>query len=125
MINIWVVVSIIVWHWFADFVMQNGEDAKNKSHDWGALLRHTTTYSLLWLPMTLLLGTMGIVFVGITFVLHTLTDYFTSKHTSKQYAKGNFGGPSPRGMDFFVTIGFDQVLHYTQLVLTYYFLNQL
>lgn len=122
MINIWVVIGIIIWHWFADFVMQNGEDAKNKSHSWDALIRHTATYSLLWIPITLLLGVYGPVFVGITFVLHTLTDYFTSKHTSKQYKKGNFGGNAPRGMDFFVTIGFDQVLHYTQLVLTYYFL---
>ena len=124
MINIWVVIAIIIIHWFADFVMQNGEDAKNKSHDINALLRHTTTYSLLWIPLAILtLGVMGIAFVGITFILHTLTDYFTSKHTSKQYAKGNFGGKAPRGMDFFVTIGFDQVLHYTQLVLTYYFLS--
>ena len=123
MINIWVVIGIIVWHWFADFVMQDGEEAKMKSHNFGALLKHTTRYSLLWLPMTLLLGMNGVIFVGITFILHTITDYFTSKHTSKQYKLGNFGGPIPRKMDFFVTIGFDQVLHYTQLVLTYYFLS--
>ena len=122
MINIWIILSFVIWHWFADFVMQNGDDAKNKSHDWDALLRHTTTYSLLWLPVIMLLGLKGIIFVGVTFVLHTLTDYITSKHTSKQYAKGNFGGAAPRGMDFFVTIGFDQVLHYTQLFLTYYLL---
>jgi hypothetical protein len=122
MINFWVALSFIVWHWFADFVMQNGEDAKNKSHDLIALIRHTTTYSLLWFPIIVLLGSNGVIFIGITFILHTLTDYFTSKHTSKQYAKGNFGGEAPRGMDFFVTIGFDQVLHYVQLFSTYYLL---
>jgi hypothetical protein len=122
MINFWVVLSFIVWHWFADFVMQDGDDAKNKSHDRLALIRHTTTYSLLWLPIIVLLGWNGIIFVGITFIFHTLTDYFTSKHTSKQHAIGNFGGIAPRGMDFFVTIGFDQVLHYVQLFSTYYLL---
>jgi hypothetical protein len=73
--------------------------------------------------MTLLLGINGVIFVGITFIIHTLTDYFTSKHTSKQYLLKNFGGPIPRKMDFFVAIGFDQVLHHTQLILTYYFLS--
>lgn len=39
-------------------------------------------------------------------------DYFTSRLNSKLWAQG-------RTHDFFVAVGFDQVLHYIQLILTY------
>ena len=55
-------------------------------------------------------------FVGITFVCHTITDYFTSRLNSKLWAKGDVH-------NFFVSVGFDQVLHYVQLFLTYQLLK--
>ena len=51
-------------------------------------------------------------FVIITFICHTVTDYFTSRLNSKLWAKGDVH-------NFFVSVGFDQVLHYAQLFLTY------
>jgi hypothetical protein len=129
---------IIVIHNFADFVLQDSEWAVNKSKSNYALLKHTSVYSVTWLLLIVflfpdnwdinqyLIG--SILFVAITFIIHTITDYITSRHASKQYAKGNLGGSIPRGLDFFVTISLDQVLHYAQLFLTYHyiceFLNQ-
>jgi Protein of unknown function (DUF3307) len=121
MISIWNIVIVVLYHWFADFVMQRGVDGKNKGHSLKHLLIHTTIYSILWfIPMVFVLGYLkAFIFVIITFISHTITDYFTSKKTSKEYLNGNFGGDSlPRRFDFFVTIGFDQSLHYIQLFLT-------
>lgn len=119
------ILSIIFIHWFADFVLQTDWQAKNKSKNNKALLSHTWTYSLVWytigvfyamsdpnyIPWSLTL------FVLITFVAHTLTDYFTSRLNSKLWAKGDVH-------NFFVSVGFDQVLHYTQLFGTFYLLTK-
>jgi hypothetical protein len=64
------------------------------------------------------------VFVFITFVLHTTTDYYTSRIVSKKFANNHYGSPIPN-FGAFSIIGFDQVLHYVQLFLTYYYLRQL
>jgi hypothetical protein len=119
------ILSIIFIHWFADFVLQTDWQAKNKSKNNKALLSHTWTYSLVWytigvfyamsdpnyIPWSLTL------FVLITFVAHTLTDYFTSRLNSKLWAKGDVH-------NFFVSVGFDQVLHYAQLFGTFYLLTK-
>lgn len=55
-------------------------------------------------------------FVPITFIFHTITDYFTNRLNSKLWAKGDVH-------NFFVSVGFDQCLHYVQLFLTYYLLK--
>lgn len=53
----------------------------------------------------------------ITFIAHTITDYFTSRLNSKLWSEGKVH-------NFFVSVGFDQVLHYVQLFTTYYLLKQ-
>lgn len=126
-----VIFAIILIHWFGDFVLQTDEQAKKKSTDWRYLIRHTFNYSFTWF----LIGTIWSivsniytsiytnntylfswwfvwVFSFITFITHTITDYFTSRLNSKLWAKGDVH-------NFFVSIGFDQVLHYVQLFLTY------
>lgn len=117
--------SIIFIHWLADFVFQTDWQAQNKSKNNKALLSHTWTYSLVWftfgafyamsdpnyVPWSLSL------FVLITFVAHTITDYFTSRLNSKLWAKGDVH-------NFFVSVGFDQVLHYVQLFGTFYLLTK-
>lgn len=130
--------SIIVIHWIADFVLQTDKQAKGKSKNWSDLLSHTSIYSLVWLligfgiflndfkPYNQIHNTqmndywnhyipLGLLFVFITFICHTITDYFTSRLNSKLWAKG-------QTHKFFVSIGFDQILHYVQLFLTYYLL---
>jgi hypothetical protein len=106
-------------------VFQTDWQAQNKSKNNKALLSHTWTYSLIWftfgsfyamsdpnyVPWSLSL------FVLITFVAHTITDYFTSRLNSKLWAKGDVH-------NFFVSVGFDQVLHYVQLFGTFYLLTK-
>lgn len=162
--NITVILTIIFIHWIADFVLQREKWSLGKSKNWGDLLAHTVTYSLVWLfiggciylqqfkpynPESNKIMNIywnywiprGLLFVLITFVCHTITDYFTSRLNSRLLPKTTLvtlntrylgGGGNemlcyPKGSshhNFFVSIGFDQVLHYTQLFLTYYFLTK-
>ena len=85
-------------------------------------------YSLVWFLIVLLFGIFNknqtteyyvystILFVLITFICHTITDYFTSRLNSKLWQKGEVHY-------FFVAIGGDQILHYIQLFLTYQLLK--
>lgn len=115
--------SIIIIHFIGDFVLQTDKQAKGKSKNWSDLLSHTGIYSLIWLIPSLIMffnqTELGIIkafsFVLITFISHTITDYFTSRLNSKLWAKG-------QTHNFFVSIGFDQILHYIQLFFTYYLL---
>lgn len=127
-----VILSIILIHWVADFVFQAEVWAENKSKELKPLLKHTYTYSAIWLIVGSLAKATGAIhlepgvlslFVLITFVLHTATDYFTSKIVSKRFANKHYGSPIPN-FGAFTVIGFDQVLHYTQLFLTYYLLTK-
>ena len=118
---------IILIHWIADFVFQTDKMAKGKSTNWFDLIHHTATYSLIWLFGILFLWNQNhntewvllnsLKFSAITFIAHTIQDYFTSRLNSKLWAKGDVH-------NFFVSIGFDQVLHYAQLFLTFYILNK-
>ena len=123
-----IIFSIIFIHWITDFVLQSDKQAKGKSKNWSDLLAHTFTYSTMWIfASCLMLGYVNkgqttswyvihaLLFGFITFVCHTITDYFTSRLNSKLWAKGDVH-------NFFVSVGFDQVLHYIQLFLTFYFL---
>lgn len=119
------IIVIIVIHWFADFVLQTDKQAKGKSKEFKWLIKHTLTYSFVFygifcfysiyyvLDLNILL--LGTKFFFITFIAHTITDYFTSRINAKLWDKGKVH-------EFFVSVGFDQVLHYIQLFATYYWL---
>ena len=148
MISLQVIFAIIVCHWLADFVFQTDKMAKGKSEKWEDLLNHTFVYSIIigfsscFFLSPYKYGVLEpSLFMIITFVCHTITDYFTSRFNSKLYAKvekyraleaANLTYPSDyykkkEGLaihNFFVAIGADQLLHYAQLFLTYYFLIQ-
>ncbi len=141
---------LFVLHFVADFMCQTDWMALNKSKwyetfQWpqgdeglDALLTHTLIYGLSFLVF-------GWKFALITFVAHTLTDALTSQLTSKFWfidffpvdrelvnKKANLTVFRPDEMIarvhakrrhwFFVAIGFDQLLHQAQLVLTFWFL---
>jgi len=123
--------SIIIIHFLGDFVLQTDKQAKGKSKNWLDLLEHTGTYvSVFVLPICLLLGKTNpygtcewyvlntLAFAIITFMFHTVTDYFTSRLNSKLWQEG-------KTHEFFVSIGFDQILHYVQLFTTYYLLTKI
>ena len=129
--NLIEIFSIIVIHWIADFVMQDEKWALGKSKNWKDLLSHTATYSYsFWILINMCseLFSLGLTFYWsfyfllITFVCHTITDYFTSRVISKRFANKHLGGPIP-SFGAFSIIGFDQVLHYVQLFITYWILK--
>lgn len=129
------ILLIIFIHWVADFIFQAEEWATNKSKSNTALFRHVLTYSTIWvLPACVILGNLRpsettewyvystLLFFTLTFLFHFITDYITSRIVSKRFADKYYGGPIPN-FGAFTVIGFDQVLHYVQLFLTYHFLT--
>lgn len=120
MINI--IVLILLAHFVADFVCQSQKMASNKSKNIYWLLTHILVYTfvlflfstyvfayfeynvLYWWLWTLANG-----------VLHFIVDYFTSKLNTYLWNKKEVHW-------FFVSIGFDQFIHYICLLLTYQYL---
>ena len=125
-INIWVVLAILSIHWFADFVLQTDKQAKGKSKNMDDLIAHTTIYSIVFMVgicflwgnghSTYFYVTNSILFGIITYAIHTVQDYFTSRLNSKLWVAGKVHL-------FFVSVGFDQLLHFAQLLLTYQLLK--
>ena len=129
--DISIVLYVIFAHWVADFVLQTDWQAQNKSKNNLALLKHTSIYSLtmsiglssilvinyglneseLYVGTFITIGYFGL----ITFVAHTITDYFTSRINSRLWGRKEVH-------NFFVSVGFDQFLHYAQLFITLQYL---
>lgn len=118
---------ILLTHWVSDFVFQTHWQATNKSKNNLALTMHVLTYSIGWLiPMGYLFYINGnslficffnsLFFSIYTFIFHWLTDYATSRLNSYLWAKGDVH-------NFFVSVGFDQILHYLQIFLFYYYIK--
>jgi hypothetical protein len=109
-----VFVELLVAHWVADFVLQTHWQATNKSRSHGALAQHVAVY-------TIVMGAAAAVLFGVDWpwvrfvvlngVLHYWTDYFTSRWSSRLYAKQDWH-------NFFVVIGFDQLIHHVTLATT-------
>ena len=113
-----VIVGMLLVHWFADFVLQTDWQAKNKSKNYLALLAHVSTYSAVW-AIAMMAGMgfeKGFQFTYLTFFAHGLTDFLTSKLNTYLYDKGKIH-------EFFVSVGFDQVLHFVQIFGTYLLLR--
>lgn len=119
---------IIIIHYIADFIFQAEEWAINKSKSLGSLLSHTLTYSLVTLILSLFLlhfkyGVTLLLYTGINFISHTIIDFVTSKIVSKKFENNQLGSDIPN-LGAFSVIGFDQVLHYTTLFISYYLLTK-
>jgi len=117
------ILGILLIHYIADFWVQTSEEARNKSHSITALLSHTFSYSFFFIiPMMFIFASinkspsLAWEFCAITFVLHTITDFFTSRVNAYFWRQG-------RDRDFFKNLGFDQLLHFIQLLLTFQLLQ--
>jgi hypothetical protein len=115
--NITEILVILVAHWIADFVFQTDKMAKGKSSSNYMLSLHIASYTTLiaFFMLSLLSLKMAIAFALLNGVLHFITDYFSSRASSKLWAKGDVH-------NFFVVIGLDQTIHYATLFATYYYL---
>lgn len=119
----YVILVMLTVHFISDFIMQSDHQAKQKSVSISALTEHAFEYSLF-----MMFGFIGIsgafghdtpiialYATGITLVAHWVTDYFTSRLNKRLWESGNTH-------NFFVGIGFDQLLHAIQIILTIKFL---
>lgn len=99
-------ILIIVWlHWVADFVFQSDKIALNKSENVLFLGMHSAIYAL---PFLLL---FGIEYCLFNFSAHFIIDFISSRITKYYWLKENRHA-------FFVTIGLDQAIHLTILIVS-------
>lgn len=120
--------SLLIVHFIADFLLQSDWMALNKSKNREALAAHCFVYALCFVPL------WGLTFAFYTFVFHYWTDRYTSKCTSKLWFIDLYPGDGLAPGEllatvnmtkrhwFFVAIGFDQLIHFTTLALTYRFI---
>lgn len=125
---------LLLAHWLSDFVFQNDWMALGKSKNDLALAIHSAIVAIVTgvtAAQWLVGPQLGLWFIVITFVCHFWTDYITSRITSKLFFFREAAFKNDRGEPyyqfvggsrhwFFVMIGFDQLLHYFQLAVTYY-----
>lgn len=114
MISFATLVFILLIHFLADFGLQTHEQATKKSTSTVWLTYHVAVYSLMWLFASFVYFVdlwTALVFTVVTFIFHWITDFITSRIGKPFWDKGDFHNG-------FVVVGFDQVLHYIQLVVT-------
>lgn len=123
-------IGLILLHFIGDFILQSNWMALGKSKSIPPLTFHVLVYSLVFLPF------YGFHFWIVTFYLHWIVDFITSRITSKLWFIDLFPTScKPEDADpnwstyyahirenkrhwFFVMIGFDQLIHYVCLGLT-------
>lgn len=127
-IFIWIIL-LLVAHFVADFIFQPHYIAISKSYDIKNLIYHIIIYALAffiifglsWYFMFYIIGititaeiwlqmTFGITIVNS--ILHYIIDYFTSNVSGYFWKKKDYH-------NFFVIIGFDQLLHVSLLIISY------
>ena len=115
-----IAVYFLFAHFVADFIFQTDWMAINKSSNMMALNIHVTVYAVILLaftyPLFYAIGlkyalTASCRYVIMNATAHIITDYFTSRLTSRLWAQD-------KRHWFFVVIGFDQFLHAAVLLLT-------
>jgi uncharacterized transporter YbjL len=126
--NITVILTILLAHWFSDFILQTSDMAMNKSKSNYWLSLHVFYYTIgmcmaglaIWTSIGFSYWLIVLGWVLSNGVLHWITDYFTSRWTSKLYNDKKFYGfPS-----FFSVIGLDQFIHHATLMGTYTYILQ-
>ena len=121
MINLQLVFGILLVHFLADFALQTHEQSTRKSTSNLYLAYNVCVYTLIFglFAMTYTKSVeFAIWFSLITFLFHFGTDYLTSRIGKPFWEKKDFHNG-------FVVVGFDQLLHYGQLILTYKLLEHL
>lgn len=112
-------IALLICHWIADFICQSHWMATNKSKDNIALTLHILTYISVFAVFSLFLLNFTNIssifcFLLVNFVLHFITDYITSRETSKLWKSKNIH-------NFFVLVGLDQLIHQVTLAGTMYY----
>lgn len=114
--------GLLVGHWVGDFLYQSREIAENKGKSNVVLAKHVVMYSWAFISFAFVdvcvfnkssfTGIQWVQFIVTNALLHFVTDYFTSRMTTKAYQDGDM-------KRFWNIIGIDQCIHTTCLYLTY------
>jgi membrane protein insertase Oxa1/YidC/SpoIIIJ len=115
-----VIITVLVAHFIADWLCQSREVADNKSKDNLVLLMHCIIYGMGIYFITGFFNAIfkytseDIIFLWaiINTVAHFMTDYVTSRLTSAMYKEQRY-------REFFLIIGFDQLIHGVWLFTSY------
>ena len=116
-----IILIIFVVHFLADFVFQSSKMATGKSKSLKWLSIHVGVYGLVSLISAFIVGVylenllLGFAWWAINIGLHFIIDFITSKITSRLWEEKKM-------RQFFVMIGFDQLLHNLCLMSTYAFM---
>ena len=120
------ILVLLAIHWLADFKLQSHWMATNKSKRNVVLFLHVAVYTSIWAVFLIIYKfgkdevndpTLWFLFIAITFSVHFIQDWVTSRITSKLYAKEEYHW-------FFCVIGIDQWLHYVQLLVCWKYFVQ-
>ena len=103
------IIAIIWIHFVADFILQSNHIATNKSKYIMCLVEHCCIYAL---PFFIL----GIKYALMNSLLHFVIDFSTSRIATYYYGRN-------RRRAFFITIGCDQAIHMTCLILTMHYIK--
>jgi hypothetical protein len=113
------IIGLAFGHWFADFVIQSRKIAESKSSSLRSLFTHVGLYT------TALACVMGPILIRehswrlvLSFILlngfcHLVTDFATSKMSAHAWQ-------SEDKSQFWNIIGFDQSIHWSHLLITYF-----
>ena len=124
-IPIEIIIFVLFAHWFSDFRLQTNAMAQGKSESNYWLTMHVWTYFLGFATIGLILNILNIIpmtivlmliWIVLNCILHWITDYYTSRASSRLWAEKKIH-------DFFVCVGFDQMIHYATWFLTYLILT--
>lgn len=118
-----ILIGFLISHFISDFVLQPRDIAESKGFNIKSLIVHGGEYFVYFtvINMLILLPFYGNVlvylrvidFCAINTVAHLLIDFITSKLTSRYYKNGD-------NKMFFNIIGFDQLLHTSIIVYSYF-----
>lgn len=113
------IIGLTFGHWFADFVLQTRKIAETKSKSLRSLFTHVTHYTLalaaVMVPILIRQYNWKLVvaFILVNGFTHLVTDFATSKMSAAAYQKEDKS-------QFWNIIGFDQSLHWSHLLITYF-----
>ncbi len=116
--NLWHFVAVLAVHWAGDFLAQSHWMSVNKSKRWDALLLHVAVYTIILYIGSIIVfwgsnkvPELVLLFVVVNGFLHFWTDLVSSQVTALLWEK-------KRVHDFFVVVGFDQLVHQATLAAT-------
>lgn len=113
-IPVWVLLTLALFHWLGDFVMQSDEMAKGKSKSLAVLLLHVCVYTWVMIGAGIIVmpdAYAALRWVAVNAGLHLAVDFVTSRIGACYFARGDVHNG-------WVMVGFDQFLHLACLALT-------